>query len=229
MGIGDARRTLANDAKRMLMLVELESIDGKPGSQRCFPEQAKQEALNLLEHARTAIGGLAAAFADPQYSHDSRTLVLSVNAVASGTPFISIVTTDLCIALLRHGVRTRGAIVLGSAVHTTDHLSGVAMLEALQLTHEQERPRVAISPTAEAVLSAFCNSCPRDDDGHYFLDIFRGPILRDASALRGIREQLVRQASQGERVAQAEWLLRRIEVAQEAMAAISGADAGCVD
>jgi hypothetical protein len=228
MGLGEAR-LIKNGAKRMLMLVELESVDGKPVSRTGFPEQAKREALGLLDDARTAISGLAAVFADPQYSHDSRTLVLSVNAVPSGTPFISIVTTDLCIALLRHGVRTRGAIVLGSAVHTPDHLSGAAVLEALQLAHEQDRPRIAVSPIAEAILSAFCDSCPRDDDGHYFLDIFRGHVLTDASALGDIRQQLVRQAGQGERVAQAQWLLRRIEVAQEAMAAISGVDAGCVD
>jgi hypothetical protein len=228
MGFGEARQTKSGP-ERLLTLVELESVVGKPGSRRGFPEAAKQEALRLLEDATRAIGGLAAAFADPQYSHDARTLVLSVNAVASGTPFISIVTTDLCIALLRHGVRTRGAIVLGSAVHTPDHLGGAAVLEALQLTHAQERPRIAISPAAEVVLSSFGNSCPCDDDGRYFLDIFRGHILRDASALGDIRERLVNEARQGEREGQAKWLLRRIEVAQEAMAAITTRDRGGVE
>jgi hypothetical protein len=126
-------------------------------------------------------------------------------------------------------VRTRGAIVLGSAVHTPDHLGGAAVLEALQLTHAQERPRIAISPAAEVVLSSFCNSCPCDDDGRYFLDIFRGHILRDASALGDIRERLVNEARQGEREGQAKWLLRRIEVAQEAMAAITTRDRGGVE
>lgn len=163
----------SDKARRLLAMVE-----AVPGARSDVIEAGLALADDVIDRMRESArsGGASSEIrlAHPQFTRDGRRYVLSVRALRGGIPIMCIVAADLCYAMLRTGLRTRGALVIGDATHTLEGVSGSAVAEALTLMRAQSLPRVAVSATAELLLRQFWEPSPVDTDGSAFVNVFRG-------------------------------------------------------
>jgi hypothetical protein len=173
-----------------------------------------------LQARRSGRDGVLDEPIDPQFSYFSDTFVLSARAVPAAEIYLGFSLSQLCTYLLLEGFYTRGAIVLGKAIHTGQVLYGPAVVEAHQLEVEVAKyPRIILTEAADAKFSPrFANE--RDADGLKFLDTI-GTTLDVTSAAdryramrRIVMANLERDKANLNLVAKHNWLLRHIAKAE---------------
>jgi len=162
---------------------------------------------------------------DPQFSYFSDTFVLSARAIPGAAIYIKFSLAQLCRFLLLEGLYTRGAIVVGKAIHTGQVLYGPAIVDAYLLESQVAKyPRIILTEQADALFGPHFQN-ETDADGLRYLD-FLGTTLnlsdgeREYSMLRALIEaNLERDSKDLGLMAKHYWLLRHVETAHAALQA----------
>jgi hypothetical protein len=139
--------------------------------------------------------------------------------------FIKFSLSQLCTFLLLQGLYTRGAIVVGKAIHTGQVLYGPAVVEAHLLEiNVAKYPRIVLTEAADALFAPRWQN-PRDADGLKFLDTIGStldvtPGADQFGSMRAIvTANQLRDAADLGLVAKHNWLLRHINEAEATLLA----------
>lgn len=204
----------ADKVRRLLAVIEV--VTSAPTSALEAALEIADDVVDRMRASARRDSGSELRLTHPQFLREGRRYALSVRSVRAGIPMISVTVADMCHALLRSGFCSRGAVVVGEAMHGPQGVTGPAVVEALALMREQSLPRVVVSQAAELVMRQFWEPSSTDADGALFLNFFRGRTARAyAEPSAKIRAALEAGELLGAPEGAHTWLLRQLQSATE--------------